>query len=82
MKTDYEECLAVAERAAEWIIRLPEATLAERDEFMDWIRLSPLHVREFLLAATCKELLEQCSPFAGLDANASLPRDSHHIPSS
>lgn len=82
MKTDYEECLAVAERAAEWIIRLPEATLVERHELMNWLRESPLHVREFLLAATCKDLLEQLAPFTNLDANAFVQSDGHSVANS
>lgn len=72
METDYEKCLAAAERAAEWLILLPEATFEERREFMEWLRQSPLHVREFLLAARCKELLEQHAPFADTDDNPYL----------
>jgi ferric-dicitrate binding protein FerR (iron transport regulator) len=69
MKTDDQECAAVAERAAEWLVRLTDATADEKREFMDWLRQSPLHVREFMLVARCKDLLERHLPFANADAN-------------
>lgn len=76
MNTDYQECLAVAERAAEWVVRLPDATLAERREFTAWLRDSPLNVREFLLAASCKELLERLVTESSLSsASAQGPCD-------
>lgn len=43
---------ALSEAAAEWVIRLnsPEVTAADKQAFMDWMRQSPVHVKEYLSA--------------------------------
>lgn len=41
---------SIAEHAAEWLVKLDAATADERAEFEKWLRQSPLHVREVLLA--------------------------------
>jgi transmembrane sensor len=41
----------VTEAAAAWLQRLPSATPAVKAEFVTWLKKSPLHVREILLAA-------------------------------
>jgi len=46
-----EDDRRLAERAAEWITVLPEATSEERAEFVNWIKKSPQHLQEFLLAS-------------------------------
>jgi hypothetical protein len=74
MKKDTREYLAIAERAAEWVDRLPRATPEEQREFMSWVRQSPLHVREFILALACKKLLETHLPSIDLDANELVQR--------
>lgn len=40
---------AAAAEASEWLERLPNATPAEREQFAEWLRQSPVHVRELLL---------------------------------
>jgi transmembrane sensor len=67
---------AIGDTASEWVVLLhgPDATAAEKAAFMDWLRMSPVHVQEFLRAeatfialagAAChdrtdvRELLEQ-----------------------
>lgn len=57
MNRDYHVKLAIAEKAAEWLVRLPAADAKERAEFLAWIRESPVHVRELLLAVHCAERL-------------------------
>jgi ferric-dicitrate binding protein FerR (iron transport regulator) len=69
---DYEEDLAVAERAAEWLIRLQDSTPAERKAFMCWLQQSPLHVREFLLVTACHGLLAERLPFLDREAKIFL----------
>jgi ferric-dicitrate binding protein FerR (iron transport regulator) len=50
------ELLLIAERAAEWLVRLDRASEKERAEFVQWLNDSPLHMRE-MLAATCCHLV-------------------------
>lgn len=47
----------LAERAALWLQRLPGASPRQRAAFLRWLRQSPNHVREMLLAVVCDELL-------------------------
>ncbi|HEY7638150.1 MAG TPA: FecR domain-containing protein [Steroidobacteraceae bacterium] len=74
MNRDHATTLAIAERAAEWLIRLPTADAQQREEFMYWLRQSPVHVYEFLLAVRCVERLRfldyQRLLSADLDADA------------
>lgn len=44
--------LQEAQEAMEWLYRLEHADRQERSVFLLWLRHSPQHVREFLLAAT------------------------------
>ena len=60
---------AIAEQAAEWYLRMEEegdAPLAERQQFVAWLKASPAHIEEFMrVRATHAQL-------AGIDAD-SLP---------
>lgn len=64
MGNDRQQENLIAERAAEWVGRLPQASLTERREFVRWLRQSPLHVNELLVAAALdadlSELLAKC----------------------
>jgi transmembrane sensor len=42
----------IAEQAAQWLCDLREGSDAERAAFFKWLRQSPLHVEEFLLASS------------------------------
>jgi transmembrane sensor len=53
-----QEELLVAERAADWLRRLKSADAAERAAFMAWLKESPRHVREILLATTWDKVLD------------------------
>lgn len=46
-----EDDRRVAERAAEWVILLADSTSSERTEFINWIKESPQHLQEFLMAS-------------------------------
>ncbi|MDB6083412.1 MAG: anti-FecI sigma factor, FecR [Gammaproteobacteria bacterium] len=50
---DRERRARVSEQAAEWLLSSKESAMshAERIEFVDWLRESPLHVEEMLRAA-------------------------------
>lgn len=60
---------AIAEQAADWYLRMEDegqASLAERQRFVAWLKASPAHIEEFMrVRATHTQL-------SGLDAN-SLP---------
>lgn len=47
------ETLRVAERAADWLVRLDTARPNELAEFWNWLMESPLHVQEMLAAQAC-----------------------------
>jgi len=64
-----EETL-VARDAADWIRRLQQDDPAERTAFLAWLRQSPLHVRELLLALSLDEALE------GMDARRQIDLES------
>jgi len=49
----------VAEQAAEWLLRLGTASAEERREFYAWLKKSPVHVREILLACSVVDLMQQ-----------------------
>lgn len=52
--------LSIAEEAADWFIRLEGGTMSpsERAALADWLRESPVHVQEFLFAATTYRALD------------------------
>src|SRR6266481_4318868 len=54
-----EEELLVAERAADWLRRLDTADASERAAFVAWLKESPRHVREILLATTWDKVLDK-----------------------
>lgn len=42
--------VVIAERAAHWLAALPKMDATQRADFLKWMKQSPLHVREVLLA--------------------------------
>jgi transmembrane sensor len=48
-----------AQRASAWIEALPDAGPKQRSEFVAWLKESPLHVREVLLALAVDRALER-----------------------
>lgn len=67
MKADTERLL-IAESAAEWLVRLDTATPKQREEFQQWLKLSPVHVEEFLAATATQVQLKQLFKNRRLDA--------------
>jgi transmembrane sensor len=66
--------LQVAEQAAEWLERLKTADALERAQYADWLRESPLHVREMCLAACWDTVLTAIDPDQRIDLNELLAR--------
>jgi len=58
MNRDYEATLPVAEQAADWLERLPDADAREGEDFLRWLRQSPVHARELFLAVRTAERLK------------------------
>ncbi|MBL8265641.1 FecR family protein [Steroidobacter sp.] len=55
----------VAQQAAQWLCELPHSDAARRVAFVQWLKRSPTHIEEFLLASTV------CASFARERGNAS-----------
>jgi transmembrane sensor len=62
------------EEAAEWLVRIESGplTAADRVEFADWLRESPLHVAETLRVANLDTLLREYSGWRQLGASGSF----------
>lgn len=65
---DTEKSL-IAERAAEWLEQLEHAGPDERKQFLKWLKESPQHVWEILLATSTDIALRQLVKEAGLNAS-------------
>ena len=70
------EKLLIAERAAEWMIRLETATAKERAEFWQWLCQSPLHVGEVLAAKACHLQLTELLRKGCIDIDALMRADN------
>lgn len=79
----------VAEQAAEWLCRLRSADLEEQAAFVRWLKKSPRHVREMLIAMTWDRVLRGVdwrrkappSVLATLSTVVDLARDQTRPPS-
>lgn len=65
---------AVIERASEWYARHRDGQLSpqEADAFLQWLQASPLHVREYLAAASLSESLAEAVSGLRLERQQSL----------
>lgn len=73
MNADRGEELTIAEEAAEWIVRLPCADPEQREQLLEWLRRSPVHVQEFLLARVVSERLRRhAQASSAVDAAANI----------
>lgn len=77
MNRDTEK-LVLAEQAAEWLIRSESATTQEREELWDWIKQSPLHVREVLAAQACQVELRALFREKRIDVDAFI-QSAHNV---
>ena len=64
-----------AETAAEWWVRLqdPRIPTSEREQFVDWLRESPVHVAEMLRAAQVHDALTNFRGWSDLRVSAEPP---------
>lgn len=56
-KPSREEAMIVAQHAEEWLERMKSTAPHDRVEFLRWLKQSPLHIRELLLATTWDKIL-------------------------
>jgi transmembrane sensor len=67
-----ERRVIAAEGAAEWWVRLqdPKVSTSEREQFVDWLRESPVHVAEMLRVAQVHEALTDFRGWSKLPVSA------------
>lgn len=69
MNKDHLVTIVIAQQAAEWLERLPLASARENVAFMRWLRQSPMHAREFLLAVRTAQRLKHLDSKRLLDVS-------------
>lgn len=71
-----EATRAIIDQASEWVIHMNEgdASAADIDSFCDWLRRSPVHVREYLRAEAVWAGLEFVDPGRQIDIELLLGR--------
>ena len=74
-----EEELLVAERAADWLRRLDTADASERAAFVAWLKESPRHVREILLATTWDKVLDTLDSQRRVDLDALIAQGTNEV---
>jgi len=71
--------LRVAEEAARWLATLEGGRETERAAFAVWLKESPRHVQEFLLATSLDQELERFDGDQNLDVNALLQQAGDNV---
>lgn len=69
----------IAEQAADWVGRLKRPSARENAEFMRWVRRSPIHVREMLMALTLDAELDRIDPDRKIDLDALIAQSSSNV---
>lgn len=70
---------SIAEQAAEWVERMKAPSDRDRAEFMRWIKRSPLHVREVLLAITVDAELTGIDPDHKIDVDELIAESESNV---
>lgn len=79
MNKRYQETHFVAQQAAEWLATLETADSRTRTEFVRWLKESPLHVREMLLALEVTKHLSGIDRERRIDLEALIARASQTV---
>jgi ferric-dicitrate binding protein FerR (iron transport regulator) len=74
-----DEDRLLAERAAEWLCRLQTAGPAEKALFVRWLRQSPAHVREMLIAMAWDDFLRHVDPQHKMNVEALAAQRSNVV---
>ncbi len=70
---------AIAEQAADWVERLKTPSGPGSAEFMRWVRRSPVHVREVLLAMTIDAELGRIDPDHKIDVGGLMAQAASNV---
>jgi hypothetical protein len=70
---------AIAQQAANWVERLKTPSAQGSAEFMRWVRRSPLHVREVLLAMTIDAELDRIDPDHKIDIDELIAQSVSNV---
>jgi transmembrane sensor len=79
MHESSKETEFVAQQAAEWVAALPSADRQTRAQFVRWLKESPLHVRETLLALEIAAQLSGIDRTQRIDVEALIARASRPV---
>jgi transmembrane sensor len=74
MNLDTKEKRTVAEQAANWLLVLQTAGPQETAAFLKWLRASPLHVRELLVASRAQEVVKSVVSKSRIDVQELIAR--------
>lgn len=79
MNPQFQEQLSVAEQAAHWVRVLNTDDPQQSAAFVEWIKASPLHVRELLLASWLDDELAAIDPERRIDVRALIDRARSNV---
>jgi transmembrane sensor len=78
-KDSRQETRSVAEQAADWVVELADGGAQEHAAFLEWVKESPRHVEEYLLAATVYRSLNGVDGAREIDVDAALAEASLNV---
>lgn len=72
---------SIAERAAEWFVlhRSGEPSAAQCEAFAEWLRESPVHIREYLAISSTSSELSKALQNSGFEFNESEPASMDNV---
>jgi transmembrane sensor len=79
MNRQFQEQLSVAEQAAHWVRVLNSDDPQQSAAFVEWIKASPLHVRELLLASWLDDELGAIDPERRIDVRELIERARSNV---
>lgn len=79
--TNKRETARLADQAADWVVRLDEEPTDEcRNELVSWLRTSPRHLDEFLLAQATYGAFREMGPQHGFQIQGAAAADATVVP--
>ena len=79
MSPHHHEVLNIAQQAADWLRIMQTPELEDDEGFLNWLKESPLHVREFLLAYRMDQKLGHMDSARQIDVEALISRISPNV---
>lgn len=78
MNLEHQEKRTVAEQAANWMLVLKTAGPQETAAFLKWLRASPLHIHEVLVASRMQEVLKSVVSSGNVDVDELIAHAKSH----